>query len=85
MAHDTVATYVKMEMNAGDEQKPGMLKRAVKAAMKGTQWESKAKSGKQISKILMHVREDHPEITRAGECSVDDRRWLWTTFSNLKQ
>ena len=85
MAYETVATYVKMKMNAGDEQKPGMLKRAVKAAMRGTPWESKAKSSRQISKILMHVREDHPELERAGVCTVDDRRWLWTTFSNLKQ
>ena len=85
VVYGTVATFVQMKQVGGDEQKPRALKAAVKAALKHTRWEAKTKTARQISRILQHVREDHPELNRARKCAVDDRRWQWTTYKNLSE
>ena len=73
-----------MRQLGGDEQKPKALKRAVQAALMDTQWACKVETNAQIARVLKHVQEDHADlISRAKKCTVDDRRWLWTTHSNL--
>ena len=39
---------------------------------------------RQLSNAMRIVREDYaPEISRTGQCAVDDRRWQWTAYANL--
>ena len=82
--YDSVATYLQLKQSSGDEQKPRQLRRTVIAAFKGTPLESQLSTPRQLTRALKTMREDHADvITRANKCSVDDRRWQWTTYTNL--
>ena len=64
----SIATFIQMKQEAGDEQKPKDLKRVIKAALKGTTFEEFAQSDKQMQHLMGRVREDFAdEISRANK------------------
>ena len=68
---DTIASFIRMKQECGAEQHYKDLKRAIKAALKGTAWEKFAQDERQIQGIMKHVREDYAdEISRANKVII---------------
>ena len=75
--YDTIASYIQMKQESGDEAKPKGISRAIRAALKGTKWE--VETDRQIKTILQHVREDFAdEISRANKVHASARTRIFS-------
>ena len=67
--YDTIASYIQMKQESGDEAKPKGIRRAIKAALNDTTWE--IQSNHQTEHILKQVREDFADvISRANKVTA---------------
>ena len=82
---DVAASWSKTHQLNGDEKKPKDVKRVIKQAAMGTALEKHASNGRQLRYIYDRLLREYPELERSGGTTVDERRWLWTTYSNLKE
>ena len=82
---DVTATWCKMNQIAGKTKKPRDVRRVIKQTAMGTAFEKHASKPRQLLHIYNLLLREYPELERSGGTTVDERRWLWTTYSNLNE